>query len=83
MKRKMTVVFHDEDLYTRLKVAAVKKHTTASDIISDAVCEWLESREDVELLPIIREAHQEWQEKGGRPWPAVERETDEAIDRSR
>ena len=81
MKRKMTVVFHDEDLYTELKVEAVRRHTAASDIVADAVREWLESREDAELLPVIEAARTEWKEKGGRPWCEVEREVEVSIDR--
>ena len=79
MKRKMTVVFHDEDLYTQLKIEAVKRRTAASDIVSDAVREWLESREDIELLPEIEAARKEWEEKGGRPWSEAERELEESI----
>jgi len=79
MKRKMTVVFHDEDLYTDLKVAAARKHRTASDIVADAVREWLESREDSELLPTVESARNEWKEKGGRPWSEAERELDAAV----
>ena len=81
MKRKMTVVFHDEDLYTELKVEAVRRHTAASDIVADAVREWLESREDAELLPVIEAARTEWKEKGGRPWSEAEREVEVSIDR--
>ncbi len=81
MSRKMTVVFHDEDLYTELKVEAARKHTAASDIIAEAVREWLERREDAELLPVIEAARNEWKEKGGRSWSEVERELDEAITR--
>lgn len=79
MKRKMTVVFHDEDLYTRLKIEAVKRRMAASDIVADAVREWLESREDAELLPIIEAARTEWKEKGGRPWSEVEQELEESV----
>ena len=79
MKRKMTVVFHDEDLYTQLKIQAVRRRTAASDIVSDAVREWLESREDNELLPTIEAARTEWEEKGGRPWSEAERELEESI----
>jgi len=79
MKRKMTVVFHDEDLYTQLKIEAVRRRTAASDIVSDAVREWLESREDAELLPTIEVARAEWQEKGGRPWSEAERGLEESI----
>jgi hypothetical protein len=79
MSRKMTVVFHDEDLYTCLKVEAARRHTAASKIISDAVREWLESCEDAELLPEIEVAKTEWKEKGGRPWSEAERELEKSI----
>ena len=35
----MTVVFHDEELYTELKVEAARRHTAASEIIAEAVRE--------------------------------------------
>lgn len=79
MSRKMTVVFHDEELYTYLKVEAARRHMPASEIIADAVREWLESREDAELLPAIETARAEWREKDGRPWNEVEQEVEEAI----
>ena len=79
MSRKMTVVFHDEDLYTYLKVEAARRHMAASEIIADAVREWLENREDAELLPSIETARAEWKEKGGRSWDEVEHEVEEAI----
>jgi len=81
MSRKMTVVFHDEDLYTYLKVEAARRHMPASEIIADAVSEWLESREDAELLPTIEATRTEWKEKGGRPWSEAERELEEAVNR--
>ena len=81
MKRKMTLVFHDEDLYTQLKIEAVRRRTTASDIVADAVREWLENREDAELVPAIEATRAEWKEKGGRPWSEAEREIEESIDR--
>ena len=77
----MTVVFHDDDLYTYLKVEAARNHIPASKIISDAVREWLENREDSELLPVIEKAHSEWEEKGGRPWFEAERELEESVNR--
>lgn len=79
MSRKMTVVFHDEELYTYLKVEAARRHTAASEIITDAVREWLENREDAELLPVIESARSGWKEKGGRPWSEVERGLEEAV----
>ena len=81
MSRKMTVVFHNEDLYTYLKVEAARRHMPASEIIADAVSEWLESREDAELLPVIDSARTEWKEKGGRPWSEAEREIEELVSR--
>ena len=77
----MTVVFHDEELYTQLKVEAVRRHMAASDIVADAVREWLENREDAELLPAIETARTEWKEKGGRPWSEAERELEESVNR--
>ena len=79
MSKRMTVVFHDEDLYTYLKVEAARRHKPASDIIAEAVREWLESHEDAELLPVVEAARTEWQEKGGRPWAEVEHKLEEAV----
>ena len=81
MSRKMTVVFHNENLYTYLKVEAARRHIPASEIIADAVSEWLESREDAELLPAIEAARTEWKEKGGRSWSESERQLEESISR--
>jgi hypothetical protein len=83
MSRKMTVVFHDEDLYTHLKVEAARHHIPASEIISNAVREWLESREDAELLPIIESARSEWKAKGGRPWSEFYRELEDTTNREK
>jgi len=77
MSRRMTVVFHDDELYTSLKVEAARRHIAASEIVAEAVCQWLESREDAELLPLIESARTEWKEKGGRPWSEVEKEISE------
>ena len=79
MSRRMTVVFHNEDLYTYLKVEAARRHIAASDIVADAVREWLEKQEDAELVPLVESARAEWKEKGGRPWSEVEQEIDEAV----
>jgi predicted nucleotidyltransferase len=81
MSRRMTVVFHNDDLYTDLKVAAVRRRLTASEIISEAVTEWLERREDASLLPIINEARSEYQKKGGRPWNKVSREVKQTVNK--
>ena len=67
MTKPMTVVFHDEELYTCLKVEAARRHNPASDIVAEAVREWLERQEDMELLPVIEAARAVWQERGGRP----------------
>jgi predicted DNA-binding protein len=75
----MTVVFHDDELYTDLKVAAVRRRRTASEIITEAVTEWLESREDAALAPLIKTARTEYKAKGGRPWVAVKQETNRSI----
>ncbi|MBA7687122.1 hypothetical protein ES703_95582 [subsurface metagenome] len=51
----------------------------ASEIVADAVNEWLKSREDAELLPAIETARAEWREKGGRSWDEVEHEIEKAV----
>ena len=79
MSRKMTVVFHDEELYTELKVEAARCHIAASEIVTSAIRRWLESIEDAELLPVIESARTEWKEKGGRPWSEIEQEMEEAV----
>ena len=79
MSTRMTVVFHDDELYTDLKVEAVRRRRTASEIIAEAVTEWLESREDASLAPVIKAARAEYQAKGGRPWGEVRQEINQAI----
>jgi len=59
MSRRMTVVFHDEDLYTSLKVEAARRHKPASNIITEAVRQWLESHEDAKLLKTAPAKHGE------------------------
>ena len=81
MSKRMTVVFRDEDLYIHLKVEAVRRQKPASDIVAEAVKEWLETREDAELLSVIEAARAEWQKKGGRPWAEAEGELEDAVSR--
>jgi hypothetical protein len=79
MSRRMTVVFHNDELYTNLKIAAVRRRLSASEIIAQAVSEWLESREDAELVPVIKAARAEYRTKGGRSWDKVREETKQSI----
>ena len=65
MSKRMTVIFEDEELYTALKVAAVRKGRHAKDIVAEAVSEWLEAREDEELRAGLEEARHEWERQGG------------------
>ena len=69
MTKKMTVVFHDEELYKDLKIEAVRRGRPASEIVSEAVREWLETRESEELVPLLNSAIAEAEEKGYVPWP--------------
>lgn len=79
MSKRMTVVFHDETLYTALKVEAARRHQPTSTLVAEAIREWLERCEDAEWLPLIEAARSEWQEKGGRPWAEVEEELEEGV----
>jgi len=68
MSKRMTVVFKDENTYTHLKVEAAKRNINASDIISEAVVEWIESREDLELSPLIKNSQDEVKSSGTKLW---------------
>lgn len=65
MAKRMTVIFEDEELYTSLKVEAIRKGRHAKDIIAEAVREWLETKEDEELKAGLEEARREWEGEGG------------------
>jgi hypothetical protein len=56
MGKRMTVVFKDENIYTHLKVEAAKRNINASYIVSEAVVEWIEGREDIEQATLIKES---------------------------
>ena len=62
--KKMTVVLED-DLYTATKVEAASRNRSLREIVAEALQEWLETREDMELAPLIEEAMAEYREKGG------------------
>ena len=65
MSKRMTIVFDDEELYTELKVAAVRSGLHAKDIVAEAVREWLETKEDGELSQDLDEARREWESQAG------------------
>lgn len=65
MPKRMTVVFDDEELYTALKVEAVRAGRHAKDIVAEAVREWLAVQEDKELQVDLVEARLEWRRDGG------------------
>jgi len=73
MSKRMTVVFKDENTYTHLKVEAAKRNINASDIVSEAVVEWIDSREDLELLPLIKSSQEEVKSSGTKSWEELKR----------
>ena len=81
MSKRMTVIFEDEELYTALKVEAARSGRHAKDIVTEALREWLEAREDEELSADLEERRTEWKEKGGRSWAAVERDMERSMSR--
>lgn len=74
MTKKMTVVFHDEELYTDLKIESVRRNKPASEIITEAVREWLEAKESEELVPLLKEAIAEAEEKGYHSLAEIKKE---------
>ena len=73
MTKKMTVVFHDEELYLDLKMEAVRRNRPASEIVSEAVLEWLQAKEDEELVPMAETAIADWEQNGGFKLTDVDR----------
>ena len=65
MSKRMTVVFDDKKLYIALKVEAARTGRHAKDIVSEAVSEWLEAKEDEELSQGLDEIREEWRREGG------------------
>ena len=65
MSKRMTIVFDDDQLYTALKVEAVRTGRHAKDIVAEAVREWIESAADAELTVALDEARAEWRREGG------------------
>ncbi|MDD5311838.1 MAG: hypothetical protein PHO26_02230 [Dehalococcoidia bacterium] len=63
MGKKITVHLQDEELYHWLKTEAVKRRRPASNIISEAVLEWLENHENPELLAAIKATRYRWKKK--------------------
>lgn len=78
MTKKMTVVFHDEQLYTDLKIEAIRRNRSASEIVSEAVLEWLQIKEDEELVPVAESAIADWEQNGGFKLEDVDREIEAA-----
>jgi len=73
MSKRMTVVFKDENIYTHLKVEAAKRGINASDIVSEAVVEWIESKEDLELAPLIKNSQDEIEVSGTKSWEELKK----------
>jgi hypothetical protein len=78
MTKKMTVVFHDDELYTDLKIEAVRRNRPASAIVCEAVLAWLQAKEDEELIPMAETAISDWEQHGGFKLADVDREIEQA-----
>ena len=74
MSKRMTVVFRDDNTYTHLKVEAAKRNMNASDIVSEAVVEWIEKQEDLELAPLIKTSQEEVKTIGAKSWVELKRD---------
>ncbi len=66
MAKRMTVVFEDERLYAALRAEAARKGRPATDIVVQAIHEWLDAKADDPLRADLEEARQEWEREGGR-----------------
>jgi predicted transcriptional regulator len=70
MPTRLTIEFDDEELHDALNAAAHNDASSVSQIVSDAVREWLEVREDNELTVGLDHIRAEWERDG-----AVDSET--------
>jgi len=70
--KKLTVVL-DDNLYIATKVEAARRSKALKEIVAEALQEWLELQEDLELGPMIEEARREAEEKGSIPFEEVVR----------
>ena len=69
--KKVTVVFEDEDLYTAVKVQAVRLNRPLKEVVAEALEVWLEAQEESEDIAAYRQAMAEYRKKGGIPWEEV------------
>lgn len=53
---KVTIAFHDDELYRSIKVIAARSGRQIRDVVEEALEEWLESREDAEDIAVSEEA---------------------------
>ncbi|HAL48815.1 MAG: hypothetical protein FI707_04805 [SAR202 cluster bacterium] len=65
MSKRMTVVFDDDELYTALKAEAARTGRYAKDIVTEALIEWFEAKEDEELSQGLDEIWAEYKRDGG------------------
>ena len=65
MGKRMTIVFDNEALYTALKAEAMRTGRHVNQIVCDAVREWVEAKEDEELVAGLDEIRAEWERNGG------------------
>ena len=66
------MVLHDEELYLALKAQASSERRTLGSIITEALQQWLQAKEDAEDAPAAEEANRE--EGANIPWETVKRE---------
>jgi hypothetical protein len=64
-----------------LKVEAARRHIAASDIVAEAVQQWLDEKESEELRPLLEESIKEYEQKGGRPWGEIEKEWEAELEK--
>ena len=72
--KKVTLVLEDEDLYKALKSYAALEGRTLRQVITEALEQWVEAKEDAEDAAF---ADQAMKEQGKNiPWEEVKREMD-------
>jgi hypothetical protein len=67
MSRRMTIVFDDEEMYTRLKVESARSHRPAKDLVAEALTLLFECTPDEQQTIMMRARMKGYARDGGVP----------------
>jgi hypothetical protein len=63
--KQLTLALEDDSLYAALEAEASRRNQPLSQLVAEALADWLESLEDGKLLASLESARAEWEREGG------------------